>query len=78
MKRWNAILLIKGGTRHQLDVDMINYMFLIASTAEETYYLRILRENLLILKVLVCAVILPVFVLVDHVVLKLSIYYSHV
>ena len=57
---------------------MINYMFLIASTAEETYYLRILRENLLILKVLVCAVILPVFVLVDHVVLKLSIYYSHV
>ena len=53
-------------------------MFLIASTAEETYYLRILRENLLILKVLVCAVILPVFVLVDHVVLKLSIYYSHV
>ena len=54
-------------------------MLLIASTAEGTYYLRILREKLLILKVLVCAVIyVPVVVLVDHVVLKLSIYYSHV
>ena len=78
MQSTATLLLIKGGTRHQLDVDMKNYV------ANSKYC----RRNLLFkdfegkiadTESACCAVIyVPVVVLVDHVVLKLSIYYSHV